>query len=99
MTNKISLIRLTSGEELLAEITASYTLGKMTINDISIIIPTDEGLAVGRFMPYADLDEGLDLNVEAILFMTEPNAELLAHYRSIFPETQQIITPESKIVY
>jgi len=102
MSNEITLIRLTSGEELLAEMTDpqfNIMAGNDTLIDIAIIIPTEAGIALTRFMPYADTSNGLDIPFSSILFTTSPTAELLEKYRTIFPSNQGIIQPESKIIY
>lgn len=93
----LKVIRLTTGEELLAEIaTIDGTFYRIT--DIAILYPTDSGsLGLAPFMGYADLTEGLDLDPKDVMFVAPPITDLAAQHAKMFPKSK-ILTPDQKII-
>ena len=89
----IKLVRLTSGEELLAKVkqnvlkdaygqgeTVSYILKKP-----AILIPAGKDqLAFGQWLPYADIEEGIEIPSQFVIFVTDPIDELLNQYNTSF---------------
>jgi hypothetical protein len=86
----IKLIRLTSGEEIIAEVTEAGA-GGYYIEDVSIILPTESGIGLADLMPYSKMSEQKTFVKEsAILFITEPVDGLAAQYLQIH---SKIFTP------
>jgi|TARA_R110000824_G_C14992288_1_gene655334 hypothetical protein len=80
----IKLIRLTSGEELIAKTEkiddVSYILKKP-----AILIPAGKDqLAFGQWLPYADIEEGIEIPSQFVIFVTDPMDELLNQYNTSF---------------
>lgn len=84
----IKLVRLTSGEELLAKQKSGNTYV-----DICIIIPQGQGnLGIMQFMPYADYNE-ITFKDEHIMFVTEAKEQLLNEYKKVYGG---VMTPPKK---
>jgi len=80
----VKLVRLTTGEELLAKTeqidNVSYILKKP-----AILIPAGKDqLAFGQWLPYADIEEGIEISSQFVVFVTDPVDELLNQYNSMF---------------
>ena len=81
MENKIQIVRLTTGEELLAKVTEGDDF--LTIKDAAILIPAGEGkLAFAPWCPYSNAADGVDMKMEHVMFVAEPQAELEQQYIS-----------------
>lgn len=93
----LKVIRLTTGEELLAEI-ATIDGAFYRLMNIAILYPTQSGnLGLAPFMGYADLSEGLDLDPKDVMFIAPPIEGLMAQHDKMFPKSQ-ILTPSQKII-
>jgi len=80
----VKLVRLTTGEELLAKTEqiddVSYILKKP-----AILIPAGKDqLAFGQWLPYADIEEGIEIPSQFVIFVTDPIDELLNQYNTSF---------------
>jgi len=90
----MKLIRLTTGEEVVASI-KNETETSVTIEDGILLIPAGEGkIGMVPFMPYSD-GSPIEINRASIMFMTKPNEDL---YRQILRVTTGIETQSSGIV-
>jgi len=90
----IKIIRLNSGEELLAE--TSISNGVYTLKDVSIIIPTENGVGLMDFMAYSTVPEkGLEIKSDFIAFTTEPVDGLRKQYEKAY---SKIITPSQGLI-
>jgi hypothetical protein len=94
------IVRLTSGEELLATITKSrkgeFTTG---LKDVAIIIPQEQNVGLMHFAPYTTLvetkrDAVLEIDDRHIMFMMDPVDGLVQHYDKIFGK---IIAPKFEV--
>ncbi len=93
----IKLIRLVSGEEIIAEIKheESNPDGIM-IKDAIVLIPAGEGkIGIMPFMPYTKAKDGLELRTQDIMFMVDPVDELKTQFKSA---RSGISLPSSKIL-
>lgn len=90
----IKLLRLTSGEEIIAEV--NEVAGGYTIEDVSILLPTENGIGLADLMPYSKMNEQKTFIKESsVLFVTEPVNGLTEQYKSIH---SKIITPPRNII-
>ena len=90
----IKLIRLTSGEELIAEVDENEK--EVTITDAIIMIPAGEGkIGFMPFMPYTKADRGLTLKRENVMFMVDPVEELLNQFKQA---RSGIVTPPQGVI-
>lgn len=92
------IIRLQSGEELLATVERrddySYKL-----TNVTIILPTQSGsIQLAPFMPYAKLEDGLIIDEAKVFFITEPQDDLGDHHAEAFGTKSNILVPDNKIV-
>ena len=91
----IKLIRLTSGEEIIAEVDDPNG-SIVTIFDAIILIPAGEGkIGIMPFMPYTKAKDGLELRTQDIMFMVDPVDELKTQFKSA---RSGISLPSSKIL-
>jgi hypothetical protein len=92
----IKLLRLTSGEEIIAEIDRSGKETEITITDAIIMIPAGEGkIGFMPFMPYTKAKNGLTLKLADIMFMTDPMDELLNQFKQA---RSGIVTPPQGVI-
>ena len=96
---KTQIVRLTTGEELLAKATLSEDKTSITIKDVAILIPAGEGkLAFAPWCPYSDVSEGVEIDMKHIMFTAAPQSELEQQYISAItgitvPAEKKIATP------
>lgn len=94
MTN-IKIVRLTTGEELIADTTVAGD--EIILKDVAILIPTQSNqLGLAPFMAYSDAKDGFRTNSNCVMFIVEPVQELKNQYQQMF---SKLITPTaSKII-
>jgi hypothetical protein len=92
--SNIKLLRLNSGEELIASITENES-GDYLAKDITVLIPTQSNtLGLAPFMPYSIIPEvGITFKEKDIMFFTKPIDDLLTKYNEMF---KKIVTPPEK---
>ena len=91
------IIRLQSGEELVANI--EYTAGVYSLKNVTILLPTQSGsIQLAPFMPYAKLENGMEIHEDKVFFVVEPHADLAKYHSELFDDKPQILVPEKKIV-
>ena len=78
--DQIQLVRLVSGEEILAKIEEGD--GFVKFEKPHIIIPTQgKGIALMPWCPYSTIqDDGVSVPTDKILFITKPHTELAKEY-------------------
>ena len=92
--SNIQIVRLTSGEELIAEVT-TQTDGYL-LNDIAILIPTQANqLGLAPFMGYGVVSEGIFFKNEHVMFIINPIDPLRQQYQEMF---SKVIMPPTKII-
>ena len=84
--SEVKIVRLTSGEELIAKIDITGVGGThITLNKPAILIPTGKDqLAFGQWLPYADIKDGIEIAMEYIVFVVDPMEEMAAQYEEAF---------------
>ena len=97
MKKNIQLIRLSSGEELIADVDLnSAPADTVIVKDAIVLIPAGEGkIGFMPFMPYTKAKDGVEINMKWIMFMVEPIADMVEQHRNA---TSQIAMPEKKII-
>lgn len=77
----IKLVRLTTGEELLAR--CENTPVGVKINDPMILVPLGQGkLGFAKWLPYANTEKGVEIASNYVMFVLEPDVELSNQYMS-----------------
>ena len=95
MNEKIRLIRLTSGEEILVKILKENDISTTVENPI-LLIPNKDAIGFMPYMSYCDIDNGLGIRNEDIMFNLKPTEELINNYNNM---TSNVVTPlKPKIV-
>jgi hypothetical protein len=90
----IQIVRLTSGEELIADVTIQ-TDGYL-LSDVAILIPTQQNqLGLAPFMAYGVPKDGIFFKNEHIMFLIEPVDGLRQQYQTMFGK---VITPTTSII-
>ena len=75
------IVRLTTGEELLAKL--EDTDNSFILTDPAILIPAGEGkLAFAPWCPYSNAKDGVEIGKEHIMFVSDPAEELEKQYMS-----------------
>ncbi len=90
----IQIVRLTSGEELIADVTIQ-TDGYL-LSDVAILIPTQQNqLGLAPFMAYGVPKDGIFFKNEHTMFLIEPVDGLRQQYQTMFGK---VITPTTSII-
>ena len=89
--SKVEIVRLSTGEEIVAKVTENED--SYTLKNPAILIPAGrDQLAFGQWLPYADIEDGIEINKKYIVFVVEPMTELANQYSSSFGSG--IVVPE-----
>ena len=86
----IQLVRLTSGEEIIADVDLNgIDTDPVILKDGIVLIPAGEGkIGFMPFMPYTEAKDGLEIDLKFIMFMVEPNKQLIEQHRAATSEIQ-----------
>jgi hypothetical protein len=77
----IKLVRLTTGEEILAK--CENTPIGVTVKDPMILVPLGQGkLGFAKWLPYANTENGVTISSNNIMFILDPDVELKNQYTS-----------------
>ena len=96
MSKNIKLIRLTSGEEIIADVGIGDYAETKKLKDAIVLIPAGEGkIGFMPFMPYTKAKEGLNIRKQDIMFEVDPIEDLVEQHRNA---TSEISIPEKKII-
>lgn len=94
----IVITRLVSGEEIIANVTEGE--GTLTLKDPAVLLPTPEGkLMFAKWLPYANIEGGINIDTKHILFTVPAQKELEEHYTSVIvgglfvPSSKSLINP------
>ena len=96
MSTKI--LKMRSGEEIIANVTEGE--GTLTLKDPAVLLPTPEGkLMFAKWLPYADIEDGITVDTKHVLFTVPAQKELEEHYSTVIvgglfvPPAKSIINP------
>ena len=91
----VKVVRMMSGEEILAEVTQNSD-GSWLLKKPCIIIPADrQSLGIMSWMSYCNTKDGITIPDKFVAFMVDPSVELGAEYESV---TSKIIKPNKGLV-
>lgn len=84
--NEVLVVRIDSGEELLATTKFNVKTNTATLSDVTLIVPSEKGIGLMHFAPYTVLVEGypLELDVSRIVFVVRPVEKLKEQYNQMF---------------
>ena len=86
--NKIKLIRLTSGEEILCTILQENEVRKF-VKDPVLLIPNEGQIGFVPYLSYCEIDK-LMIKEEHIMFNVRPTDELKEQYKTMLDGTNRI---------
>ena len=97
MSDNIKIVRLSTGEELIATVGDNFNTNVVNLTDVAILIPTQQNsLGLAPFMAYSDAKNGMEVPRSFVMFMVDPVDGLKKQYQGMF---SKIITPtEQKII-
>ena len=96
MSKNIKLIRLTSGEELIGDVSIGEYADTKKVKDAIVLIPAGEGkIGFMPFMPYTKAKDGVNIRKQDIMFEVDPIEDLVEQHRNA---TSEIALPEKKII-
>ena len=94
MEKKMLLVRLSSGEEIIGEVTETENL--ITIKDGYTLIPAGEGrIGMMPFMAYTKAKDGITIDKSFVVFTVEPADDLQEQVKSM---GSSIVTPKKDII-
>ena len=92
--SKVKIVRLTSGEELIARVEKTETHVKM--KKPAIIIPAGkEQIGLMGWLPYTKAEDGIEIELTSVLFVVEPVEEMVNQYEQSFGSG--LVVPSSTI--
>ena len=90
--SKVKIVRLTSGEELIAKVEETDT--NVTLKKPAILIPAGKDqLAFGQWLPYADISNGIEISKDYVVFVVDPMEEMVSKYEQAFGSGLVVPTP------
>lgn len=93
--SEVKLIKLVTGEEILAEILSEGQDIEICNPLNAVVQPSPQGISYG-FIPWAGLTDGnLTLKADKVVFIAEVREDVLNSYNSQFGK---IVTPPKKII-
>ena len=91
MSDNIKIVRLSTGEELIATIGDTFNRDVLNMTDVAILIPTQQNsLGLAPFMAYSEAKDGLEVPRTFVMFIVDPVDGLKKQYQNMF---NRIITP------
>jgi hypothetical protein len=91
----VNIIRLISSEEIIAY--TEEVEGGIKIKEPAILLPTPEGkLMFAKWIPYAEMKEGIVLKNKDIVFSVKPQKDLEDHFVSVI--VNGLLIPGKKTV-
>ena len=100
MSENINIVRLTTGEEIVCQLTIVDNAGQISYNikEAAILIPNpvDGRLMFGRWLPYVKSDGGIVIDSKFVMFIVEPTEDLKQHY--ITTIVNNLTVPARKLV-
>ena len=92
--SSIKIIRLSTGEELIADV--EKTSDSYVLKDVAILIPTQQNsLGLAPFMAYSEASKGMTVASQFVMFEVDPVKDLKNQYQQMF---SKVMTPESKLI-
>ena len=92
MTDNVMIVKLVTGEEVIADVTNSIDGKNILIENPLLVVlqPREDGRGFGvMLVPFAMGAEGrLSISVDKIIFVSSPKKELLEQYRKVFSKIQ-----------
>ena len=86
--NKIKLIRLTSGEEILVHVVNETGL-TITVTDPVLLIPNKDQIGFIPYLSYCEM-ESMTIKKDHIMFNLMPTDDLKAQYKQMLQGTNKI---------
>jgi hypothetical protein len=77
----VKLVRLTTGEEILAK--CENTATGVVVKDPMILVPLGQGkLGFAKWLPYANTESGVAISSNYVMFVLDPDSEMKNQYIS-----------------
>lgn len=100
MSENVNIVRLTTGEEIVCQLTTIDNAGQIAYNirEAAVLIPNpvDGRLMFGRWLPYAKTTDGITIDSKFVMFITEPTEDLKQHYVTTI--VNNLAVPSKKLV-
>jgi hypothetical protein len=81
--SKIKLVRLQTGEEIIAKTEKTET--GYILKNSAIVLPAGQGkLGLAPYLPYCDIENGFELKEQHIMFVVDPITEFANEYSTNF---------------
>lgn len=82
MSDNVKIVRLITGEDVLCECTQDQH-GFLLLKNPALLVPAGSGkLGLVPWMPYADVESGVSVNSDRVVFTLNPHPELKNQYQS-----------------
>ena len=92
----VKIIRLMSGEEIICNFTDNLN-GTYTVKDPSVLIPSPEGkLLLAKWLPYADVENGVTIPSSYAPMVVDPQKELANHFTTVV--VNNLVVPGKKLI-
>ena len=100
MSENVNIVRLTTGEEIVCQLTTIDNAGQISYNikEAAVLIPNpvDGRLMFGRWLPYVKAEDGITIDSKFVMFISEPTEDLKQHYVTTI--VNNLAIPSKKLV-
>lgn len=95
MESEVKIVRLNSGEELIAKVTKNGET--IRIEDPLVLVPTSQrAIALAPWLPYTTVkDDGIEIPVDRVMFIVTPHVELAKEHASAI---SGLVLPDKEVV-
>lgn len=101
--NNIKIIKLTTDQDIIAEILEESPFALKVKNPIAVLmIPPQKGspqagpnIGFAPWSPYVEWDKGVDIKISTVVFVAPAAQELIDQYKSLF---SNIIQPKKSLL-
>ena len=92
---EVKLVRLQTGEELIAKTEKTKT--GYILKNAAIVLPAGQGkLGLAPYLPYCDIEDGFELKEQHIMFVVDPITEFANEYNMSFGSG--LVVPDSSVI-
>ena len=94
--SNVKTIRISSGEDIVAEVVSDSEY-VIVLKNIIVAIPNGKSMQIGfaPWSPLLDPDQEITIKKQFVVYVSVPNSQVLEHYNSMF---NKIVAPENKII-
>lgn len=89
MSKKIKLLKLRTGEDILAEVRDGVPLKTYKLFDpFMVYLPQPNAVGLLPYLSFANLDEGLEVSVNDVMWLVDPDESMVKKFEELTSKIQ-----------